>query len=54
MKRCYACKVEKTFDNFCNNKASKDGINGICKYCQSNRNLSEAAKQNKKAANNAE
>jgi len=51
MKRCYACKVEKTFDNFCSNKASKDGINGICKYCQSNRNLSETAKQNKKEYN---
>ena len=51
IKKCYACKVEKTFENFCKNKASKDGINGICKFCQGNRNLSEIAKENKKEYN---
>lgn len=33
LKSCGKCKIEKSFDCFCKNNSTKDGLNGICKEC---------------------
>lgn len=44
MKKCYKCKIEKTFDKFCKNKKHKDGLNEICKDCKKEYNLKNSEK----------
>lgn len=34
-KMCVYCREQKTLDNFCKNKRSKDGLHNICRVCAS-------------------